>query len=128
VFQAAVFMRTDLYAVLATISGSRNLWALKTATFRRAIGHATTDDQNLLAAASRRERSWAIAYLTLYLPGLAAGLVPDRHQPAGLGHLIALPRAGLTPFNLGVLLTCGKASPPSSSSPHPQQAPSPPPP
>jgi len=40
-------MRTDLYAVLATISGSRNLWALKTATFRRAIGHATADDQNL---------------------------------------------------------------------------------
>jgi len=47
VFQAAVFMRTDLYAVLATVSGSRNLWALKTATFRRAIGHPTTQDQNL---------------------------------------------------------------------------------
>lgn len=106
VFQAAVFMRTDLYAVLATISGSRNLWALKTATFRRAIGHATTDDENLLATSSRRERSWAIAYLTLYLPGLAAAswyLIAV--SLPGLGHLIAITAAGLTQFNLGALRT-----------------------
>jgi hypothetical protein len=106
VFQAAVFMRTDLYAVLATISGSRNLWALKTATFRQAIGHPTTQDQNLLAAASRRERSWAVAYLTLYLPGLAAaGWYLIAVSLPGLWHLIALTAAGLAPFDLGALRT-----------------------
>ncbi|HET9646627.1 MAG TPA: hypothetical protein VFP34_00145, partial [Microlunatus sp.] len=106
VFQAAIFMRTDLYAVLATLSGSRNLWALKTATFRQAIGRPTTDDHNLLTAANRRERSWAIAYLALYLPGLAAaGWYLIAVSLPGLGYLITLTAAGLTQFNLGTLRT-----------------------
>ena len=72
VFQAAVFVRTDLYAVLATVSGSRNLWALKSAVFRRALHWETPQDLDLLASASRRQRIWASCYLVLYLPGLVA--------------------------------------------------------
>lgn len=101
VFQAAVFIRTDLYAVLATVSGSRNLWALKSAVFRRALRRETIADQELLAAASRRQRTWASCYLVLYLPGLAAaGWYLLAVTIPGLGLLLAAIADGLVPFAL----------------------------
>jgi putative peptide zinc metalloprotease protein len=69
-FQAEVFMRTDLYAVLATISGCHNLWATKDAVARRLIRRAGADDLAHLAAVSRHEIRWATAYLVLYIPGV----------------------------------------------------------
>jgi putative peptide zinc metalloprotease protein len=70
-FQAEVFMRTDLYAVLATISGCHNLWATKAAVARRLVRRAGPDDLAHLDAISRREIRWASAYLALYVPGVA---------------------------------------------------------
>ena len=100
VFQAAVFIRTDLYAVLATVSGSRNLWALKSAVFHRLLRRETTTDRNVLAAASRRQQIFACCYLALYLPGLlAAGWYLIAVTIPGLAHLIRLIAAGLIPFN-----------------------------
>lgn len=101
VFQAAVFIRTDLYAVLATVSGSRNLWALKSAVFRRLLRRETKIDQDMLAAASRRQRSWAMGYLALYLPGLlAAGWYLLEVTIPGLVHLLGVIGAGLMPFDV----------------------------
>ena len=101
VFQAAVFIRTDLYAVLATVSGSRNLWALKSAVFRRALRRETIEDQQVLAAASRRQRTWAVCYLVLYLPGLAAaGWFLFAVTVPGLLQLLGVIAAGLVPFHL----------------------------
>jgi putative peptide zinc metalloprotease protein len=70
-FQAEVFMRTDLYAVLATISGCHNLWATKAAVARRLIRRAGPADLAHLEAVSRREVRWATGYLALYVPGVA---------------------------------------------------------
>ncbi|MGF1645800.1 MAG: hypothetical protein ACFCVF_02600, partial [Kineosporiaceae bacterium] len=72
-FQAAAFMRTDLYAILAVASGCRNLWATKGAVARRLIGRATADDVTHLESVSRAEIRWGTAYLVLYVPGIVAG-------------------------------------------------------
>jgi putative peptide zinc metalloprotease protein len=69
--QLLVFMRTDVYALCAIATRSRNLWDLKGALARRAIRRVSTADAATLAASTRRERRWAGAYLALYLPGLA---------------------------------------------------------
>jgi hypothetical protein len=101
VFQAAVFLRTDLYAVLATLSGSRNLWGLKSALLRAAVARTRPADRDLLRAASPRERRWALAYLGLYLPGLAAAVwyLAAVSLP-GLWHLVGATAGGFAPFDL----------------------------
>jgi hypothetical protein len=102
VFQGAVFMRTDLYAVLATVSGSRNLWAVKSALLRTALRRGSDADQNLLAVTAARERRWAAAFLALYLPGLAAAAwyLAAVSLP-GLWRLLTLTIGGLAPPDLG---------------------------
>jgi hypothetical protein len=70
-FQAEVFMRTDLYAILAVTTGCRNLWASKGAVARRMLGRATDEDLAHLATVSDTETRWARAYLVLYVPGVA---------------------------------------------------------
>jgi hypothetical protein len=70
-FQAEVFMRTDLYAILAVTTGCRNLWASKGAVGRRLLGRATDADLDHLGTVSRTEIRWAKAYLALYVPGVA---------------------------------------------------------
>jgi hypothetical protein len=69
-FQAEVFMRTDLYAIFAAVSGCHNLWATKDAVARRLIRRAGRDDLAHLEAVSRREVRWATGYLALYVPGV----------------------------------------------------------
>ncbi|MFE4835875.1 hypothetical protein ACFRAU_14500 [Arthrobacter sp. NPDC056691] len=69
--QSALFMRTDLYAVLATFSGSRTLWRTKTAVLHSWLGKPTTEDTEVLGQATPKELSWARRYLALYIPGLA---------------------------------------------------------
>ncbi len=70
VFQIEIFMRTDLYALFALATRSRNLWATKGAVARTAIRRATAEDRALLAASAPREVRWAKLYLFLYLPGV----------------------------------------------------------
>ena len=70
VFQIEIFMRTDLYALFALATRSRNLWATKGAVARTAVGRATAEDRALLAATDAREVRWAKLYLFLYLPGV----------------------------------------------------------
>ncbi|HEY5846737.1 MAG TPA: hypothetical protein VIT42_08110 [Microlunatus sp.] len=71
VFQIEVFMRTDVYALFALATRSRNLWAVKGAVARAVLRRATDDDRRLLATTSPREVKWARLYLLLYLPGVA---------------------------------------------------------
>ncbi|RKS74065.1 hypothetical protein CLV35_2564 [Motilibacter peucedani] len=102
VFQGAVFLRTDLYAVLATLSGCRTLWALKSALLRQAVGRAGASDLEVLAAAGRRERAWARAYLLLYVPGtLAATWYLAAVSLPGTAHVVRLTGDGLAPLDLG---------------------------
>jgi hypothetical protein len=69
--QSALFMRTDLYAILATFSGSRALWRTKTAVLHSWLGKPTTEDTEVLGQSTPKELSWARRYLALYIPGLA---------------------------------------------------------
>jgi hypothetical protein len=50
-WQCLVFLRTDLYAVLVTATGCRNLWRVKTLLLRRAFGRLTPAQTTELAAA-----------------------------------------------------------------------------
>ncbi len=101
VFQAAVFMRTDLYAVLLVASRSRNLWTVKSAVLRRAIGRAREGDLALLSHTSPRDRRVAGCFLALYLPGLAlATWYLFAVTLPGLGALASLTFEGLSPFDL----------------------------
>lgn len=54
--------------MLAT--GCTHLWDTKGAIARKAIGHATAADIDLLDATSRREVFWARIFLCLYVPGV----------------------------------------------------------
>jgi len=55
VFQIEVFMRTDVYALFALATRSRNLWATKGAVARAMLRRATAEDRHLLAVTSPRE-------------------------------------------------------------------------
>ena len=70
-FQIEIFMRTDVYALYALATRSRNLWATKGAVARNLLHRATPLDRRLLASTSRREIRWAMLYLLLYVPGVA---------------------------------------------------------
>jgi len=71
IFQIEIFMRTDVYALFALATRSRNLWAVKGAVARALLRRATADDRRLLDASSSREVNWAKLYLLLYVPGVA---------------------------------------------------------
>jgi len=67
-------MRTDVYALFALATRSRNLWATKGAVARRLLRRATPADRELLellAASGSREVRWATVYLALDVPGIA---------------------------------------------------------
>jgi putative peptide zinc metalloprotease protein len=70
-FQAEVFMRTDIYAILASVTGCHNLWVTKNAVARRLIRRATPQDLIHLASVTSREIRCASVYLALYIPGVA---------------------------------------------------------
>ena len=71
-FQIEIFMCTDVYALFALATRSRNLWATKGAVARRLLRRATPADRELLellAASGSREVRWATVYLALDVPG-----------------------------------------------------------
>ena len=73
-FQIEIFMCTDVYALFALATRSRNLWATKGAVARRLLRRATPADRELLellAASGSREVRWATVYLALDVPGIA---------------------------------------------------------
>lgn len=55
-WQCLVFLRTDLYGVLVTATGCRNLWAVKSLQLRQAFGRLTADQAAELAAADPARR------------------------------------------------------------------------
>ena len=82
-FQIEIFMRTDVYALFALATRSRNLWATKGAVARKLLRRATPADRELLAASGSREVHWATVYLALYVPGVVwATLVSRRLRRA----------------------------------------------
>jgi putative peptide zinc metalloprotease protein len=70
VAQTAIYIRTDLYALILVVTGCQNLWATKGALARRIIRRQAAGDLEVLATASRREIIWAWIYLAWYLPGV----------------------------------------------------------
>jgi hypothetical protein len=70
-YQFLIFLRTDVYALFLVATGCRNLWGVKGALARRAVGRASDADRALLAATAPREIAWSRAFLLLYLPGAA---------------------------------------------------------
>lgn len=70
-WQCMVFLRTDLYAVLVTLTGCRNLWRVKTLMLRRAFGRlneAESGELNAAAAADVRVGRW---FRWLWVAGFA---------------------------------------------------------
>lgn len=99
-FQSAVFVRTDLYAVLAVASGCHQLWGTKTALLRRLTHTADHQDLVTLAAAPGRELAWARVHLTLYIPGLVlAGWYLVQVSLPGLLHILALAVSAIGTFD-----------------------------
>jgi hypothetical protein len=54
-YQFLIFLRTDVYALFLVATGCRNLWGVKGALARRAVGRASDADRALLAATAPRE-------------------------------------------------------------------------
>ncbi len=68
-WQCLVFLRTDLYGVLVTATGCRNLWAVKSLQLRQAFGRLTDDQAAELAAADPRDVHIGRWFRWLYLAG-----------------------------------------------------------
>ncbi|MBF8185059.1 hypothetical protein ITP53_04760 [Nonomuraea sp. K274] len=69
-WQFMLFLRTDLYAVLAMVTGCRNLWRVKTLLLRRAFGRLTADQAKELAAANPRDVQVGRWFRWVWLAGL----------------------------------------------------------
>ena len=104
VWQCMVFLRTDMYGVLVTATGCRDLWRVKSLLARRALGRLDERQRAELDRADPRDvrvGTWfrwiwlagyplAGAYLTLfYLPLL---WYVARYTGAGIGAGVASPR------------------------------------
>lgn len=71
-WQCLLFLRTDLYAVLATATGCHNLWRVKTLALRRALNTLTAAQAAELAAARPRDLTVAAWFRWVWLTGFAA--------------------------------------------------------
>jgi hypothetical protein len=71
-WQCLLFLRTDLYAVLATATGCHNLWQVKTLMLRRALGILSPAQAAELATARPRDLKVATWFRWLWLGGLVA--------------------------------------------------------
>ncbi|WUI03577.1 hypothetical protein OHR68_17755 [Spirillospora sp. NBC_00431] len=69
VWQCMIFLRTDLYAVLVTATGCRDLWRVKTLLLRRAFGRLGPDGEAELAAAHPRDLRVGRWFRWLWLAG-----------------------------------------------------------
>ncbi|TMR07911.1 hypothetical protein ETD86_50030 [Nonomuraea turkmeniaca] len=72
-WQFMLFLRTDLYAVLATATGCRNLWRVKTLLLRRALGRLTPAQAAELATANPRDVQVGRWFRWVWLAGLGVG-------------------------------------------------------
>jgi hypothetical protein len=70
-FQLMIFLRTDLYAVLITILGCRNLWRVNLLTLKRRVWPLSSAERSELDQAHARDRAVARWFALLYLGGLA---------------------------------------------------------
>lgn len=70
--QCMIFLRTDLYAVLVTATGCRNLWRVKSLLLRRACGRLTDTQAAELASADEVDLRVGRWFRWLWLAGLAA--------------------------------------------------------
>lgn len=73
-WQCLVFLRTDLYGVLVTATGCRNLWEVKSLLLRQAFGRLTPGQAAELAAADPRDIRVGRWFRFLYLSGFVAAL------------------------------------------------------
>lgn len=71
-WQCMIFLRTDLYAVLVTAAGCRDLWRVKTLLLRRAFGRLRPDEAAELAAAHPRDLRVGRWFRWLWLAGFGA--------------------------------------------------------
>ena len=69
-WQFMLFLRTDVYAVLAMATGCRNLWRVKTLLLRRAFGRLTPEQAVELAAANPRDVRVGRWFRWVWLAGL----------------------------------------------------------
>lgn len=72
VMQCAVFLRSDLYAVLACALRCENLYRVSWLTLKRRLLRLRPDEERELGAASARDRSVAGWFSLLYLVGMLA--------------------------------------------------------
>lgn len=95
-WQCLLFLRTDLYGVLAAAAGCHNLWRVKTLELRRALKILTPAQAAELATASPRDRAVAAWFRWLWLAGFAAAVAWFAwfYLPI-LAHLAAWAGAGL---------------------------------
>ncbi len=73
-WQCLLFLRTDLYAVLATAAGCHNLWRVKTLALRRQLRILTPAQAAELATASPRDLAVAAWFSWLWLAGFLAAI------------------------------------------------------
>jgi hypothetical protein len=71
-WQCLLFLRTDLYAVLATAAGCHNLWRVKTLLLRRALKILTPGQTAELATATPRDLAVAAWFRWLWIAGFLA--------------------------------------------------------
>lgn len=73
-WQCLVFLRTDLYGVLVTATGCRNLWEVKSLLLRQAFGRLSAEQAAELAAADPRDVRVGRWFRWVYLAGFVAAL------------------------------------------------------
>ena len=71
-WQFLVFLRTDLYAVLVTAVGCRNLWRVKSLLLRQAFGRLNAPEEAELARAAARDVEVGRWFRWVWLTGLVA--------------------------------------------------------
>lgn len=73
-WQCMIFLRTDLYGVLVTATGCRDLWRAKTLLLRKAFGRLTADETAELAKASARDVEVGRWFRWVWLAGCVVAL------------------------------------------------------
>jgi putative peptide zinc metalloprotease protein len=104
--QFFVFMRTDMYAVLATATGCLNLWRVTHLLLRTRLGLGTAAHRAELAAAGPRDHSVARWFSWIYVAGMIAAtwffvvyfLPATIHLISWLAHSLAAADIGHSAF------------------------------